>query len=114
VVFPGFSWHNLKGDPSPLNQIPRNAGTFYWRQIFNAISAGCTMIYGAMFDEVDEGTAMFKMVPTPNELPVEGTFVPLNIDGTNLPSDWYLRVADQGSRMVRGDIPLQSQIPITP
>jgi hypothetical protein len=114
VVFPGFSWHNLKGDPSPLNQIPRNAGTFYWRQIFNAISAGCTMIYGAMFDEVDEGTAMFKMAPTPNELPVEGTFVPLNIDGTNLPSDWYLRLADQATRMLRGDIPLQSPIPITP
>ena len=114
VVFPGFSWHNLKGDPSPLNQIPRNGGTFYWRQVYNAISAGCTMIYGAMFDEVDEGTAMFKMAPTPNELPVEGTFVPLNIDGTNLPSDWYLRLADQASRMLRGDIPLQSQIPITP
>jgi hypothetical protein len=114
VVFPGFSWHNLKGDPSPLNQIPRNAGTFYWRQIFNAISAGCTMIYGAMFDEVDEGTAMFKMAPTPNELPVEGTFVPLNIDGTNLPSDWYLRLADQATRMLRGDIHLQSQVPITP
>lgn len=114
VIFPGFSWHNLKGDPSPLNQIPRNAGTFYWRQVYNAISAGCTMIYGAMFDEVDEGTAMFKLAPTPNELPVEGTFVPLNIDGTNLPSDWYLRLADQGSRMLRDDIPLQSQIPITP
>lgn len=114
VVFPGFSWHNLKGDPSPLNQIPRNGGTFYWRQVYNAIAAHCTMIYGAMFDEVDEGTAMFKLAPTPNELPVEGTFVPLNADGQALPSDWYLRLADQASRMLRGQIPLTSQIPITP
>jgi hypothetical protein len=114
VVFPGFSWHNLKGNPSPLNQTPRNGGTFYWRQIFNAISAGSTMIYGAMFDEVDEGTAMFKMAPTPNELPVEAPFVPLNIDGQALPSDWYLRVADQASRMLRGEIPLTSTMPITP
>jgi len=114
VVFPGFSWHNLKGDPSPLNQIPRNRGTFYWRQVYNAISASCRMIYGAMFDEVDEGTAMFKLAPTPNELPVEGTFVPLNIDGQTLPSDWYLRVADQASRMLRGEIPLQATLPITP
>lgn len=114
VVFPGFSWHNLKGDPSPLNQIPRNGGSFYWRQVYNAISASCRMIYGAMFDEVDEGTAMFKLAPTPNELPVEGTFVPLNIDGQTLPSDWYLRVADQASRMLRGEIPLQATLPITP
>src|SRR5438105_10649241 len=106
VIFPGFSWHNLNG--GPLNQIPRNGGTFYWRQAWNAIGAGCSMIYGAMFDEVDEGTAMLKMAPTPNELPVQGTFVPLNIDGQTLPSDWYLRLADQASRMLRGDIPLQS------
>jgi hypothetical protein len=114
VAFPGFSWHNLKGDPSPPNQIPRNGGSFYWRQVYNAISAGCTMIYGAMFDEVDEGTAMFKLTPTPNGLPVEGTFVPLNMDGQALPSDWYLRVADQASRMLRGDIPRQAALPIAP
>lgn len=114
VVFPGFSWHNLKGDPSPLNQIPRNGGAFYWRQIYNAVSTGCTMIYGAMFDELDEGTAMFKMAATPSELPVEGTFVPLNIDGQSLPSDWYLRVGDQASRMLRREIPLTNTIPIAP
>jgi hypothetical protein len=114
VVFPGFSWHNLKGDPSPLNQTPRNGGTFYWRQIYNAVSTGCTMIYGAMFDELDEGTAMFKMAATPNELPVEGTFVPLNVDGQSLPSDWYLRVADQASRMLRREISLTNALPITP
>lgn len=112
VVFPGFSWRNLNG--GPLNQIPRNRGTFYWRQIYNAVSANCTMIYGAMFDEVDEGTAMFKMAPTANELPVEGPFVPLNIDGQTLPSDWYLRVADQASRMLRREIPLTNTLPIAP
>jgi hypothetical protein len=117
VVFPGFSWKNLKStttNPPVLNQIPRNGGTFYWRQVYNAISANCTMIYGAMFDEVDEGTAMFKLAPTPNELPVEGTFVPLNIDGYNLGSDWYLRMADQAGKMLRGEIPVSSTIPITP
>ncbi len=112
VIFPGFSWHNLNA--GPLNQIPRNGGTFYWRQAYNAVSAGCTMIYGAMFDEMDEGTAMLKLAPTPNELPVQGTFVPLNIDGYSLPSDWYLRLADRASRMLRGDSPLQPAMPITP
>ena len=112
VIFPGFSWHNLNA--GPLNQIPRIGGAFYWRQAYNAISAGCTMLYGAMFDEMDEGTAMLKLAPTPNELPVQGTFVPLNIDGQALPSDWYLRIADQAGRMLRGDSPRQSSMPIAP
>jgi len=113
VIFPGFSWHNLF-NTSPPNQIPRLGGTFYWRQAYNAIGAGCTMIYGAMFDEVDEGTAMFKLAPTANELPVQGTFVPLNIDGQVLPSDWYLRLAGEAAGMLRGDRPLQPSMPITP
>ena len=72
------------------------------------------MIFGAMFDEVDEGTAMFKLAPTPNELPVQGAFVPLNIDGQNLPSDWYLRLANEAGKMLRGETPTRSQMPITP
>jgi hypothetical protein len=61
VIFPGFSWHNLAG--YPLNQIPRNGGNFYWRQACNAVRSECKMIYGVMFDKVDEGTAMFKLAP---------------------------------------------------
>jgi hypothetical protein len=112
VIFPGFSWHNLNA--GPLNQIPRRAGDFYWRQAYNAISSGCTMIYGAMFDEVDEGTAMFKLAPTAQQLPAQGTFVPLDIDGTSLPSDWYLRLANEAGKMLRGETPLQSTVPISP
>ncbi|MCU0784279.1 MAG: Ig-like domain-containing protein, partial [Verrucomicrobia bacterium] len=112
VIFPGFSWTNLNG--GPFNQIPRNGGNFYWRQAYNAVLSGCTMIYGAMFDEVDEGTAMYKCVPTAAQLPAQGTFVPLNIDGYNLGSDWYLRLADQAGKMLRGEIPVTSTIPITP
>jgi autotransporter-associated beta strand protein len=112
VIFPGFSWTNLNA--GPFNQIPRHGGAFYWRQAYNAILSGCTMIYGVMFDEVDEGTAMFKLEPTRAELPAAGNFVPLNVDGINLPSDWYLRLANVASEMLRGDIPLQTQVPIVP
>ncbi len=112
VIFPGFSWHNLNN--GPLNQIPRNGGAFYWRQAHNAVASGCTMIYGAMFDEVDEGTAMFKLAPTKAELPEQGTFVPLNADGANLPSDWYLRLANEAGKMLRGEIPLKSTMRIAP
>jgi hypothetical protein len=112
VVFPGFSWYNENG--GPLNQTPRNGGSFYWRQVYDDVQAGCNMIYGAMFDEVNEGTAMYKLVPTAAGLPAQGQFLGLNCDGTTLDSDWYLRLADQAGRMLRGDIPLQSSIPISP
>jgi hypothetical protein len=72
------------------------------------------MIYCAMFDEVDEGTAMFKLAPTQAQLPVEGTFVPLDADGVTLPSDWYLRLANEAGKMLRGEILLTNQIPIAP
>ncbi len=56
------------------------------------------MLYGAMFDEVNEGTAMFKMLPNKKEAPVQGvppenSFVTLDADGCHLPSDWYMRLA---------------------
>ncbi len=60
VAFPGFSWENLHA--GEFNQIPRNGGRFYWRQVENAASSGAMMLKTAMFDEVDEGTAMFKTV----------------------------------------------------
>jgi hypothetical protein len=113
VIFPGFSWANLKQN-GLYNQIPRNGGNFYWRQAYNAVRSGCTMIYGAMFDEVDEGTAMYKCVTTSAQLPAQGSFVPLNIDGYNFGSDWYLRLADEAGKMLRGEIPVTSTIPITP
>jgi hypothetical protein len=112
VIFPGFSWHNLNA--GPLNQIPRTGGRFWWRQLYNCLSAGCNMVYGAMFDEMDEGTAMLKLAATPAQLPAQGTFVPLNIDGENLPSDWYLRLAGEGGKMLRRQLPLSPTRPINP
>lgn len=112
VLFPGFSWHNLNG--GTLNQIPRYGGAFYWRQVYDFIGAGCNMLYGAMFDEMNEGTAMLKLAATPSQLPVGASLVPLNIDGYALPTDWYLQLANQAGRMLRGDIPLQATIPIAP
>jgi hypothetical protein len=112
VVFPGFSWKNLK--MGPLNQIPRQGGVFYWHQIDNALRAGASMLFGAMFDEVDEGTALYKVAPTSAMQPVEASFVPLNIDGQNLPSDWYLRLTGAASAILRGEAPASATIPIMP
>ena len=113
VVFPGFSWHNLK-NADPLNQIPRRGGAFYWRQVYNAASAGSNMLYGAMFDEADEGTAFFKVVAHDTELPAQGTFLPLSADGHALPSDWYLQLAGAATRTLRGESALSATLPLTP
>jgi len=107
VIFPGFSWHNLKGTP-PFNQTPRRAGRFYWRQVQNAVRLGNTMLYGAMFDEVDEATAMFKLTETARSVPVEARFVTLDADGEAVPNDWYLRLAGQAQRVLMG-APLGAQ-----
>jgi hypothetical protein len=72
------------------------------------------MIYNAMFDEVDEGTAMYKIAATINDQPEGVKLVPLDADGINLPNDWYLRLAGAATQMLRGEIPLTSVIPIHP
>ena len=126
VIFPGISWsnrarfqstlpdHQVPGPLDELNAVPRRAGAFWWRQLYECISAGCQMIKGAMFDEVDEGTAMFKLAATARDAPARPRFVTLDIDGLALPSDWYLRLAGAGTRMLRGEIPLTPDVPIKP
>jgi hypothetical protein len=103
VLFPGFSWHNMN-QAAPFNPIPRLGGRFYWRQAERALRAGSTMLYGAMFDEVDEGTAMFKTAATRLDTPTEARFVTMDIDGEPLPSDWYLRLAREAQKRLTASI----------
>lgn len=98
VVFPGFSWKNLHG--GKINDIPRLKGEFLWTQITAAKQLGVKMVYVAMFDEVDEGTAIFKCS---NDPPVGEQVSFLTYEG--LPSDYYLRVTGQAGRMLKGQIP---------
>ena len=105
VVFPGFSWHHQKG--GELGAIPRLKGQFFWSQIAAVKQAGCKMIYVAMFDEVDEGTAIFKCT---NEPPT-GDGVPfLTYEG--LPSDYYLRLTGQAGKLIRGELPSTDTMPV--
>jgi len=104
VVFPGFSWHNLKGEP--LASIPRLQGRFFWSQMVAAKRSGAGMIYVAMFDEVDEGTAIFKCA---NEVPVGEGVSFLGYEG--LPADHYLRLTGMGGKMLREEIPITEEPP---
>src|SRR3990170_3066725 len=110
VVHPGTGFHNDSG--LPFNLVPRRGGEFYWRQVYNAVSIGVPMIYNAMFDEVDEDTAMYKIAATINDQPVGVDLVSMDADGYKLPNDWYLQLGGAATQMLRGEIPLSADIPI--
>jgi hypothetical protein len=94
VVFPGFSWANLKPDTQP-NRIPRHGGRFLWTQAWNARQAGARMLKIAMFDEVNESTAVFKVAAKRQDAPEQGYWLTLDADGEDLPSDWYLKLSGE-------------------
>nr|WP_294897562.1 glycoside hydrolase family 71/99-like protein [uncultured Pedobacter sp.] len=108
-VYPGFSWHNLSkvefGGIHPVAQIPRQKGKFYWDLMSASISAGGKMLYVAMFDEMDEGTAIFKIA---NELPQANFKM---VDNEGMPSDYYLWLTGQANEMLKKQIPFTNQIP---
>jgi hypothetical protein len=111
-VCPGFSWHNLSrisfpDDIKPVGSIPRQGGRFYWQQISTAINAGATMLYVAMFDEVNEGTAIFKCSDNP---PVSDVAKFIGMDGK--PSDEYLWLTGEAGKMLRKEKPLSLTTPI--
>lgn len=97
VLWPGFSWRNLKGEKS--SGIPRDGGRFLWRQFQATAMAGSRAAYVAMFDEIDEGTAIFKCT---NDPPV-GASKFKTYEG--LPSDHYLWLCREGGRLLRGELP---------
>ena len=96
VVWPGFSWSNM--GQGTFNEIPRRGGKFLQRQLRNVLAvANVDMLYGAMFDEVDEGTAMYKIAATKKELPTQGQFIYAGIDGDDVPGDTWLRLLGEAA-----------------
>lgn len=104
VLFPGFSWHNMKND-APQNMIPRLGGRFFWKQVKGAVDAGAESLYLAMFDEIDEGTAFFKCTNTP---PVgESSFITYEGEAP----DHYLWLAGEAAKYLRGEL-RSSRMPV--
>jgi hypothetical protein len=97
LCYPGFSWANMQRWGKGL-QIPRHGGKFFQDQLDFCIKAGAKMLYIAMFDEIDEGTAIFKIA---RDVPVSAPrseFVPLE---EGVPSDRYLRLAGEAARRLK-------------
>jgi hypothetical protein len=107
VIYPGFSWDNLQKQAPGTSLIPRRRGEFLWEQFQTLSQLGADSVCVAMFDEVDEGTAIFKLMNTP---PTSGHFVTYE----GMPSDWYLRLVGEGTRRLREKQAIPAEIPIQP
>jgi hypothetical protein len=108
VIFPGFSWQNLqrgRGIEATFDQIPRRGGRFMWSQALAARKAGSESIYIAMFDELDEATAIFKTTQNP---PVGATRF---IAEPGVPPDRYLRLAGHIGKLLRNEMPPDQVFP---
>ncbi|MFC1608292.1 LamG-like jellyroll fold domain-containing protein [Candidatus Latescibacterota bacterium] len=112
IVSPGGSAMHLPGDLRNID--PRNGGKFFWDQVYEVCKMGSKFMFVAMFDEIDEGTAMYKMAETENDIPIGSNQVTLDEDGYDLPSDWYLRLGGSAQDMLDHSIPLTAHIPIKP
>jgi len=115
TVSPGASVAYQNFDPTLRNKNPRNGGKYLWKQVYEICKLKNKFIYVAMYDEIDEGTAMYKMAKTQDECPVlDPSLVPLNEDGYDLPGDWYLQIGTEIQKMLEGTIPLTNVLPINP
>ena len=111
VIWPGYSFHNAGG--GTLNKTPRRGGQLLWDQVKATISTvGTNMLYVAMFDEVDEGTAIFKISNNPPFPGGDRMFVTFDMDAgyPALPGDEYLWLTGQAGRALRGEM---SPVPAT-
>ena len=124
VVSPGASTWNInkgnstcyngkKGNSTCYNWKPRCGGKFFWQQVYEVVKMRSKFMYVAMFDEIDEGTAMYKQAVSVDDLPVDTQLVPLDVDGYALPSDWYLQLGREAQKMLDGRINLTNKIPIS-
>lgn len=94
LAFPGFSWKNMKGQDAVT--IPRNKGKFLKNQLNAYLKANAQMIYVAMFDEIDEGTAIFKCA---RKVPISEfgtTFVESDAE-----SDHYLKIVGDAAKKLK-------------
>lgn len=113
-VFPGFSWKNMKQWNRPYDFISRNHGDFFWSQVAGAQAAGAKALYVAMFDELDEATAIFKCLRR-NDVPLNdykgdgGMFIGIDDE---LQSDHYLWLTGEAGKWIRSGNGYSAEQPV--
>lgn len=101
VIFPGFSWTNMaraRNADRSGDHIDREGGAFFWKQGAGLARLRVPAVYVAMFDEMDEGTAILKFA---NQPPVGASRF---ANERNIAPDRYLWLAGQIGRALRGEV----------
>lgn len=106
-LYPGGSDRNMHPnngypDGDPTNTGYRYGGQFFWDQIYCDIKNGAQALYIGMFDEMDEGTAIFKQLEVskvPSNIPYPFAVVPSSPDYsyTNGGEDYWVSFLNDGS-----------------
>ena len=106
-VFPGGSDRNMHPnngypDGDATNTGFRFGGKFYWKQFYRDIKAGAQAIYVGMFDEIDEGTAIFKQMhvsEVPSNVPYKKANVPTGYGYASDDDYWVTSYTNGNYRM---------------
>jgi hypothetical protein len=85
-----------------------------WRQFYNMVRVGAQGIYISMFDEYGEGNQIAKTAETQSQVPAGSGLLSLDEDGTACSSDYYLRLTNDGGRMLKKQIALTATRPTQP
>lgn len=103
-TYPGGSTGNLHDNPEEYDKNPRLGGKFMWKQFSTAIGYGAKALYVGMFDEVDEGTQIFKCLRN-SEVPVNKPEDGYRFVGyeDNLPTDHYLWLVGEATKWLHGE-----------
>ena len=95
--------------PGDLQAGLRRHGDFMWRQFYNFANIGVRSIYISMFDEYNEANQIAKTAETQDDVPTGLGIKSLDEDGTPCSSDYYLRLTNDGGKMIRGEIPVTEE-----
>jgi len=98
----------LPGDTSARQ---RAHGDFMWRQFYNIVRVGAQGIYISMFDEYGEGNQICKTAANASMVPSGSGLWALDEDGTACTSDYYLRLTNDGGKMLKKQIALTATRP---
>ncbi|WP_344669233.1 discoidin domain-containing protein, partial [Catenulispora yoronensis] len=100
--------------PGDVSGRQRAHGDFMWRQFYNMARAGVQSVYISMFDEYGEGNQIAKTAENASMSPVGAGLLALDEDGTACSSDYYLRLTNDGGRMLKGQIAVTATRPTQP
>jgi Carbohydrate binding module (family 6) len=100
--------------PGDVSASQRAHGDFMWEQFYNMVRVGAQGLYISMFDEYGEGNQILNTAATQQQVPTGSGLLALDEDGTACSSDYYLRLTNDGGRMLKGQIALTNVRPTPP